>query len=1246
MSITTDDIKLNAAANTIADALKDEIIETDDLLVLIMAEMRRKGIAGHHIASFNSLCDTGIPQIVKDLFAVKVDKMVNQREKTEEDRALDYISFTVKFTGTRIDRPVFYNEEKTKSQMMLPSLARLKGLSYTGALYVSARVVATATMKDKSTKVVEKDVADIHIGSVPIMIGSAYCYTSGQTRDTLKSMQEDPQDSGGYFIIRGGEWSVNALENLVINSFHVYRNMHANEVARGTFQSKPGDAYENSYYMVVRYLANGALTAMITLNKEKSFEVPFFLLFRAFGITRDDEILNHIVYGIDNTADAVVVRMMTILTRAMRTPLGTPDDKFADLVSPATPSAAADSMNPAVIIERFSNIIYEYTVSDKYKRDDNAVKYVVNNTHDQIDRIFLPHIGVGPAVRVRKLRFFGHLINKLLRVEMGILEGTDRDSLRNKRVLAAGPCLAKAFKAHYNTIVARDIKKRLQRDFRDNSFSAVVIEESLRSAVNARDLEKVMTQSITSGNKTITVRRNETINRVSTQQLYRKNDLHVKSVANTIATTNSSAAKKTERAELMRRFHPSYSGFISPTQSADTGEQVGMSKQMAVTATICEASVSELLKKRLVADPDVMPLDSIRNPGLITAAKLTKIFVNGDWIGCCGAGPALVKKYQALRRSGEIHPFTTIAPEYLVRELYFWCDVGRLIRPLCIVYNNMAEIEAWVAAKKDSKSAKDSKTAAAAPAFRQWTRLTMAHIRGLVAGKITINALREQGILEYITPEEQESLYLAPSILVLQQNSGNITRQWTHFDIEQALLGIVELSTPNANHTPATRNCMATNQKKQANSWAVLNYPYRIDKNLFIQYQCDTTLIRTFADAIIYPNVRNVKILYQVAAWNQEDSAIVSQGAVDRGLFLGSKYYFEKSELDKDEAFGCPDLSKTINIKADANYSVAENGFVREGTMVGKGDVLIIKHSRLPKAEEGNLYDDRSLVYKFAEPAIVEKVVVTKNDEGIFVARVKLRMIRPLQVGDKISSRHGNKSIVAAILPEEDMPYAEDGTVPDIIINSHALPTRMITGQIMETVSSWAAIKKGSLINSNAFIDKDIGAVIDDLAANYGIADGAHVRMFNGRTGIWYDAFMFYGVVGYHRLQKFVFDQSYAMETGPTCALTRQPMDGKAKNGGMRIGEMEKDVYTTHGSLRALHEKFYRDSDGCDIFICRVCGTMPIVNERQNIYRCKICGDLADIARVKSSFSSNLFFNELNGLGVKLKFELEHYIRQ
>jgi DNA-directed RNA polymerase II subunit RPB2 len=1243
-----------------------------DLPTLLYAEMKRKGIAGHHINSMNSFTRIGIKQIVTKLFKAEVPRMKNLRDKTEEDREIDYIGFTVEFTDVSMQPPTTTKYKSQSLQMLTPNMARLKSMTYSAQLYLSMKISATATYKNGKTKTREAELKDFRIASIPVMIRSELCNTYGCSQDTMKELEEDPRDPGGYFIVKGGEWTVDNLENLVINSFHCYKNMHLNEIVRGTFQSKPGDAYENSYYIVLKYLNTGGIVVELTTNKFEKMEIPFYVIFRAFGMTRDYDIVNHIVYGVENE-DPITIHMKNILKKAFRA--GSEKDPFYPLM---------DTTNPNDILIFIAQKMFDFASNSSFKKDENAVKYMNHSMHSVLDKYIFPHIGLDPKSRIRKCRFLGHLIHKLLRVEMEILESTDRDSLRNKRVLPAGPSIAKTFKTQFNFIIVQEIKKHLIKDFKSTPFSQVQLVESVKAAINPQDLERVLVQSITSGNKTITVKRNETMNRVSSQTVYHKNDLNVISTLNTINTPNASAAKQNERADNMRRVHPTYVGYIGVTQSADTGERVGMSKQMAVSASICEASSSYILKDILLNDSGVISLDDVTMPEEITRQKLAKIFVNGDWIGFVKDSHLLVRKYRMARRYEDINQFTTIVWDPLIREIYFWCDVGRLTRPLLIVYNN---IEEFIVAARAGKPIE----------FKQWIKLKKAHIRGLQDGSVVIDDLRKERVLEYISPEEQENALIASSFDVLKEHVNDITMQFTHCDIEQAIFGMVELAAPNTNHTPATRCTMYTNQKKQTCGWFARNWPFRIDKNTFLQYYCEQPLVKVFSDAITSPNGQNAIVAYQVAGSNQEDSAIVNRSSIDRGMFVGSHFYYEKAELEKGEQFGNPDYARTMDLKRGAIYEFVKEGFIEEGTLAKKNYVLIVKSAKLPKPMDQYLYVDRSITYKFDEPAYIERVITPRNDEDELIAKVKMRSYRPLRVGDKLcldslhevktnkgwkrvqditfddsvaclvkgqyveyqhptrvyaydhigemyhiksenldmcvtlnhrqyvkltengpyelieakqlighdawykdmdgddyfvpancgkviqyngkvycievpshifytrrlaaccwtgnSTRSGNKSIAAELRDAADMPYTEDGLVPDIILNPHCVPSRMIVGQLIETIMGELALRRGSMLDASPFQKLDVDSMIKELEEKHGIKYGGHKRMYDGKKGNWYDTLIFIGPVGYQRLQKFVIDESYSVSHGPTCALTRLPLDGKSNNGGLRLGK-------------------------------------------------------------------------------------------
>lgn len=1196
-------------AGTIPDDITDP-----EMMAIIHGEIRRKGIAGHHIESMNSFFDEGVKQISTKVFTVEGRIRSKRDDKDPADRDIAEISYKVNFTGTRMTKPTAVKYVCGKSELQTPNMARLKNSTYSVQLYIDATITRTAHYKNGGTKVIVEEIKDHRIAAIPCLVGTNMCNTHLASRETLKKWEEDPNDPGGYFIVRGGEWTIDNLENLTNNIFHVYRQKYENEVVRGTFISKPGDAFENSYQTIIKYLHNGAIIVDVTINKKIALQIPYYIIFRALGMTSDRDIVNHIVYGVDNT-DPITRSTMRILEKAFEVE----DSKY---------NAIRKSTHPPDIIKFLGDKLVEVANQTAAKRDDNVAKYQNMKVLDTLDRYFLPHIGSGPEHRIRKLKFLGHLINKLILVHLGIVEQTDRDSYKSKRVHAAGTTMAKTLKTHFNIAFIQPIKKRIVADLNSTPFSQVQLAKSIKQVTKSEALEKPLVQSIVSGTKTITHKTITVRNRVSSQTVYHKNDMNVKATLNTVNTPDASVgSKNTERADMMRRVHPTYHGFIDISQSADTGEKVGMTKQLTCTASVCGSSSSYNLKKTLLADPAIIELDDVR-PELISKESLSKVFVGGEWIGCCKESHEVARRYRMARRYGDIDPFTTIVWEPLVRELYFWTDVGRLMRPLVIVYNNLAEYNKEVQGGNRSFQ------------FKQWVKLTRDHIRGLQSRSMTMDDLREARVIEYISPEEQESAMIAHNLSMLRERQNNVQYRYTHCDIDQAIFGIVTLAAPMANHSNSVRNTMYTNHRKQSAGWFALNYPYRIDKGVTLQHYCERPLISSFSDSITYPNGQNTIVaLILHGGSNQEDSIEANQSSIDCGLFNASHYNYERCELEKNEKLANPDHARTVDIKKDAVYENVENGIIAPGTLASKGSVLISKFTTVQNPVDERIYSDRSIIYKHDEQVRIERSLLVRNDNDIVVAKVKWRGDRPLAIGDKLSSRTGNKGICAAKCARSDMPYCEDGTVPDLLVNAHSIPTRMALNQIIECVLGQLAARVGAHFDATAFRPVDIETAISKLES-YGIKYGGHKRMWNGRTGCWINTMIFIGPTVYQRLQKFVIDEHYATRSGPTSILTRQPLDGKNNDGGLRLGEMEGWVLCGHGAMRLLNEKFYKDSDGVNIPICRICHQRAIVNEKHRIYKCKYCGDRADIVSVPSSWVANLFANEANAMGAKLLFQI------
>jgi DNA-directed RNA polymerase II subunit RPB2 len=381
--------------------------------------------------------------------------------------------------------------------------------------------------------------------------------------------------------------------------------------------------------------------------------------------------------------------------------------------------------------------------------------------------------------------------------------------------------------------------------------------------------------------------------------------------------------------------------------------------------------------------------------------------------------------------------------------------------------------------------------------------------------------------------------------------------------------------------------------------------------------------------------------------FNQEDSAIVSAAFVQRGGFDGAFYRYEKAELEKGEEFGNPDITSTKNLKPNASYEKLVDGFVPPGTLVEKGDVLIGRYARIQLGgrrgarnaearDNGFQFLDRSVVYHLAEPATVVDVYKPRGPNDNLFGLVKLRYHRPLGVGDKMSSREGNKSIAALLLPPADMPFTEDGITPDLIINPHSIPSRMVIGQMLETTLGLACQEQGAVADGTSFRTVSVDEVATELA-RAGLRYNGRTRLYNGATGEHFDAAMFMGPTFHQRLQKFVKDDEYAVGGyGPTDALTGQPLEGRSARGGLRLGEMEGWVLESQGAMMTLAEKSFQDSDGRKEFLCRGCGLQAIYNAAQGIYRCTTCGEAADIAGIDSCKASICFQHEIRSANVRL----------
>lgn len=1217
-----------------------EKFKDKDLLIVLDSNINDKKLVEHHIGSMNKFLSEGINQIITAGFKLEIN--VSAENINQDKKPLAAVQGEVKFRNVEITSPVRAGERSEGMNNLYPNTARLQGRHYSSGVYVGATMNFTAYTTSGEQIDKEISVDKIKVADIPCMVGSEYCHTSRMTANEKELHQEDPRDPGAYFILGGNEWVVSCLESKIYNSPNIYRNVgHDNEITRLEFISKPGDAYENSQELKMIYYLDGNIHVSISGDTYLKHEMPIYVYFKLLGMHRHQEIIDNVVYGYDED-DVVSQHMVNV----MKVALTTKDKHFHSIMSMTDRDEITNYIaNKLVMLD------YTSQSSAVYEVNEGKQRWIKNNIRKTLDRKLLPHVGLNEKDRHNKLRFLGHLLHQLILVEFGIMGSSDRDTLTNKRIHAAGISLAKTFKRAFNTSIMYPLKANIEKNIKDIPFEEIPFTQTF-SAIDGSSLEKEIVNSITTGNKEIKIGNRIAKNNLASEQLTRKNQVHVLSALRSVKTANTTSANTGERSKVMRETHSSYPTYICPTQSAATGKNVGLVKQMAIGATFTNSSSSLLLKKQLTSDNDITHLKYCHPQDIYKG--LTKIMVNGEWIGCTDKPFIVLQRYREYRRGIKFTDFDT-KPEKLDNHLinkyttirwssdnniiYFWVDPGRAISPYIVVRNN-GELDPY-GRNYFGNSYDPYKN----EGFVQDILITEKHINGLLKGTITFDDLLLEGLVEYISAGEAENCYCAGSIQDLKENMNNPLNQYTHCIIPPSIFGVPVNSTPFAQCNQTVRNAYNSMQMKQAQGISCLNYYYRADKSASIQHYCHSPLTTTFSNNYIFPNGANVYVaVLSYEGYNMEDSLILNKNSSDRGLFYSDHKAFFYTKLENNEYFSVPNVS-TIGIQDNANYSkLNKDGFVECGAILNQNDAVIGKINKDIKDDEEKLID-KSIIYKSHEKGVLDFMIVAKNNNGEEFAKGVYSTPRKLGIGDKFSSRAGQKGVTGAAYNQEDMPFMMNGISPDLILNNAAIPARMTFGQLIECMSNKLAVQLGTSIDASSFCNNSIQWYKEKLMS-MGLRYDGRERLFNGMTGEWMDASVFIGPVYYQRLQKYVVEQIYSVNIGRRDLITMQPLSGKARTGGLKISELCKDVITSHGTGHFLMEAMRDHSDGYMMYICRTCGNMPVVNERKRMVECKNCnmlGLVPDVYKVPTKWSAKTFIQELSSMNIGMKLELDPF---
>jgi DNA-directed RNA polymerase beta subunit len=476
-------------------------------------------------------------------------------------------------------------------------------------------------------------------------------------------------------------------------------------------------------------------------------------------------------------------------------------------------------------------------------------------------------------------------------------------------------------------------------------------------------------------------------------------------------------------------------------------------------------------------------------------------------------------------------------------------------------------------------------------------------------------------------------------------------------EVENRLISDITVESDNHSFIAGNSNFLSHNcaQAKQAMGVYVTNYDSRMDKTAYVLNYPARPLVDTrIMDMIHINNIPSgftvVVAIMTHTGYNQEDSLLFNKGSIDRGLFQATIYHTEKDEdkqkINGDEEIRCkPDATKTKGMKF-ANYNkVNSKGVIPENTLIQNRDVIIAKITPIKENRNDHTkvikYEDQSRIYRTDEETYVDKNYIDRNGDGYNFAKVRIRAVRKPVIGDKFSSRSGQKGTIGNIIPEEDMPFTKDGIRPDIILNPHAIPSRMTIAQLKETILAKVLLQLGLFGDGTSFGELDVNTICEQLL-KVGYEAHGNELLCNGLTGEQHECSVFTGPVFYQRLKHMVNDKQHSRSIGPMVNLTRQPAEGRSRDGGLRFGEMERDTTVAHGAARFTKERLFDVSDKYSVYTCKKCGLIASYNDAMHIHRCRTCDNRTDFAYVQIPYACKLLFQELITMNIAPRIMTEH----
>lgn len=1134
----------------------------------------------HHIDSYEHFVFNEMPRLIHGMNPITILK-----DPLAPERGIYTYKVEI-YMGGKVDKPedlkleigppiITLDGGKTVRRMF-PNEARLRDLTYSAQIRMNVDIFITRTVKvDEAPIITHIPFLNYPLIKLPILLRSKLC-SLGQnsTEESMVQKGESPLEHGAYFIIDGAEKLLISRQEQAFNSLYVARKA-PNDLETSTYATvvcQHPDTKMNRRFSV--YMGRDDKLIRVSIPSVRGM-VPLFVLFRALGLESDGDIVRLIFPDKDSEYTK----------------------RYEDVLIPSIEDAWPITTQ-AMAISFISTLTHQGTIA--------SVLDILRNH-------LFAHV---PDMPMARAYYLADMIGKLIKTDNKLSPSTDRDDIRNQRLLTTGTLIRDLFGAvwkDWTKSVSLAVDKTYNYNktvYAGEKFRDIFAPGNINNIFNIETLNTGLMKGFRgrwgTNPQNTKVGVLQPIGRIS----YYDAMSHCRRI---LLDFDTSIKQKGPR-----HLHPSQIGYFC-TNETPTGAHIGVSKNYSMMTYVSLAAPVKPLLTWLTSRGGMIAIAKADNVMKVTG---TRIKINGGVVGFSNEPVLLVQVLKLLKWTACLAPLTSVSFNTTDREISIYVDEGRPARPLWHLDQSVKpeppQMALYINAHPEFTPSWRDLVLGSLPLTKDRKISDVDFIDPLGDRAASLNdyiaALNPyKGSIEYVDPYESNEAFIS------WWGAQDLTNQHTHIEIHPStMMGLMVSLIPFANHNQSPRNQLSCSQSKQGIGYYATNYLQRYDTYGSQLCYGEAPITRT----LVFDHVGKGKVPYgfncivamaSTDGYNQDDGIMFNKSSVERGMFrsLALRSYTALEEVDPlskvEYKIGNPkSVSAWTDLKPGFDYSkLDENGIIKEGEFIEDHTVLVGRYLENP---ENHSIKDASVMPTVFTKGRVESVVVINQNNGFRLVRVRILQERIPELGDKFGSRHGQKGTMGMIIPAENMPHTAEGIIPDVIVNPHGLTSRMTVAQLIECLFGRMGCEVAAKCNGTSFFNReDIVKTVGDSLMNMGLHPHTENIMYCGTTGKQLPCSIFMGPLYFMRMKHLTSDKINSRGEGRKEMRTHQPTGGRGNEGGMRIGEMERDAISAHGVSLFLQESMMKRSDATNFWICNGCGTIPIYNEKEKLFVCPMC---------------------------------------